>query len=110
MEARFFATPAQLALRSLETPLGRNIISTNIWAVHQGLRGASAYELFDGYCQQLVIDGVPLWRAQAGMQTLHPQWAAYSYLWRATSTPSSRTNMRVVISTTRNGAAVRCMI
>jgi adenylate cyclase len=82
MDARFFATPAQLALRSLETPLGRNIISTNIWAVHQGLRGASAYELFDGYCQQLVIDGVPLWRVQAGMQTLHPQWAAYSYLWR----------------------------
>jgi adenylate cyclase len=82
MEARVFATPAQIAVRSLDGPLGRNIISTNIWAVHQGLRGASAYELFDGYCQQLVIDGVPLWRVQAGMQTLHPHWAAYSYLWR----------------------------
>ena len=63
-------------------PLGRSIIDTHIWAVHQGLRGAGAYELFDGYCQRLVIHGVPLWRAHAGMQTLHPQWGGYSYLWR----------------------------
>jgi adenylate cyclase len=82
MEARVYATPAQIAVRSLDGPLGRNIISINIWAVHQGLRGASAYELFDGFCQQLVISGVPLWRVQAGMQTLHPHWGAYSYLWR----------------------------
>jgi adenylate cyclase len=67
---------------SFDGPLGRNIIDTHIWAVHQGLRGARAYELFDGYCQRLVIHSVPLWRVQAGMQTLHPHWGAYSYLWR----------------------------
>src|SRR5262249_35859469 len=72
----------RLSVDSFDGPLGRNIIDTHIWAVHQGLRGASAYELFDGYCQRLVIHGEPLWRAQAGMQTLHPQWGAYSYLWR----------------------------
>jgi adenylate cyclase len=82
MDAKVFIPPPRLSVTSFDGPLGRNIIDTHIWAVHQGLRGASAYELFDGYCQRLVIHGVPLWRAQAGMQTLHPHWGAYSYLWR----------------------------
>ena len=82
MDAKVYVPPPRLAVDSFDGPLGRNIIDTHIWAVHQGLRGASAYELFDGYCQRLVIHGVPLWRAQAGMQTLHPHWGAYSYLWR----------------------------
>ncbi len=47
-----------------------------------GLRGAAAYELFDGYCQRLVIDGAPLWRAHVAMETLHPQWSGYGYTWR----------------------------
>jgi adenylate cyclase len=82
MDAKVFIPPPRLSVDSFDGPLGRNIIDTHIWAVHQGLRGASAYELFDGYCQRLVIHGVPLWRAQAGLQTLHPHWGAYSYLWR----------------------------
>ena len=50
--------------------------------MREGLRGAAAYQLFDGYCQRLVIDGVPLWRAHAAMETLHPQWSGYGYTWR----------------------------
>jgi adenylate cyclase len=82
MDAKVFVPPPRLSVDSFDGPLGRSIIDTHIWAVHQGLRGAGAYALFDGYCQRLVIHGVPLWRAQAGMQTLHPHWGAYSYLWR----------------------------
>jgi adenylate cyclase len=82
MDAKVFVPPPRLSVDSYDGPLGRSIIDTHIWAVHQGLRGAGAYALFDGYCQRLVIHGVPLWRAQAGMQTLHPHWGAYSYLWR----------------------------
>ena len=82
MDAKVFIPPPRLSVDSFDGPLGRSIIDTHIWAVHQGLRGASAYELFDGYCQRLVIHGVPLWRGQAGTQTLHPHWGAYSYLWR----------------------------
>jgi adenylate cyclase len=82
MDAKVYIPPPRLAVDSFDGPLGRNIIDTHIWAVHQGLRGASAYELFDGYCQRLVIHGLPLWRAQAATQTLHPHWAAYSFLWR----------------------------
>ena len=74
--------PPQFAVRSFDGPLGRNIIETHIWAVREGLRGASAYDLFDGYCQRLVIHGVPLWRGFVAMQTLHPQWSGYGYTWR----------------------------
>ena len=75
-------TLSQLRLRSFDDALGRRIVDTHIWAVREGLRGADAYELFDGYCQRLVVDGVPLWRAHAAMETLHPQWSGYGYTWR----------------------------
>ncbi|HEY1780198.1 MAG TPA: adenylate/guanylate cyclase domain-containing protein [Roseiarcus sp.] len=73
---------SQLRHRTFDDALGRRIVDTHIWAVREGLRGADAYHLFDGYCQRLVIDKVPLWRAQAAMETLHPQWNGYGYTWR----------------------------
>jgi len=68
--------------QSFDAPLGRKIIELHVWAVGEGLRGAEAAALFDGLCQRLVSAGVPLWRAFAGMRTLHPQWAGYTYTWR----------------------------
>ena len=65
-------TLSQLQLRTFDDALGRRIIDTHIWAVREGLRGADAYELFDGYCQRLVIHGTPLWRAHTAMETLAP--------------------------------------
>src|SRR5262245_3808646 len=62
--------------------LGRQVIDLHVWAVRQGLLGAAAAELFDGFCQRLVLAGTPLWRASAAMRTLHPQWGGYSYTWR----------------------------
>ena len=73
---------AELKLQTFDDALGRRIIETHIWAVREGLRGATAYDLFDGYCQRLVIHGTPLWRAHAAMETLHPQWNGYGYTWR----------------------------
>jgi len=73
---------AELKLHTFDDALGRRIIETHVWAVRAGLRGAAAYELFDGYCQRLVIDGAPLWRAHVAMETLHPQWNGYGYTWR----------------------------
>ena len=72
----------ELRHRTFDDALGRRIVDTHIWAVRAGLRGADAYHLFDGYCQRLVIDGTPLWRAHAAMETLHPQWNGYGYTWR----------------------------
>jgi adenylate cyclase len=65
-----------------DSELGRQIVELHIWAVSEGLRGAAADRLFDGFCQRLVVAGVPLWRGYAALQTLHPQWAGYSYTWR----------------------------
>ena len=72
----------QLRLSTFDDALGQRIIETHVWAVREGLRGATAYDLFDGYCQRLVIHGTPLWRGYAGMATLHPQWNGYGYTWR----------------------------
>jgi len=69
-------------LRSFDDALGRRIIDLHVWAVRQGLNGANAYDLFDGYCRHLVGDGIPLWRAHAATETLHPQWVGFGYTWR----------------------------
>jgi len=76
--------PPEMTFRlpSFDSALGNHIIELHVWAVRQGLGGAGAPTLFDGLCQRLVTAGVPLWRAFAGMQTLHPQWGGYSYTWR----------------------------
>jgi adenylate cyclase len=73
---------ARLQVATFDDALGRRIIETHIWAVREGLRGADAYHLFDGYCQRLVVDRFPLWRAHTAMETLHPQWSGYGYTWR----------------------------
>jgi adenylate cyclase len=52
-----------------------------LWAVREGLRRAPAAPLFEDFCRRLIGFGVPLWRAFAGMRTLHPQWAGYTYTW-----------------------------
>jgi len=78
------ASPSPLPplLQSFDAPLGRKIIELHVWAVGEGLRGTEAAALFDSLCQHLVNTGVPLSRAFAGMRTLHPQWAGYTYTWR----------------------------
>ncbi len=73
---------SQLALATFDDALGRRIIETHIRAVREGLRGATAYDLFDGYCQRLVVGGTPLWRGHTAMETLHPQWSGYGYTWQ----------------------------
>jgi adenylate cyclase len=72
----------KFAIDVLDSALAQRIVDTHIWAVEQGLRGAAAAELFDGYCQRLVIHGTPLWRAHSAMETLHPQWNGYGVTWR----------------------------
>ena len=57
------------------------ITELHLWAVREGLRRAPAAPLFEEFCQRLVAFGVPLWRAFAGMRTLHPQWAGLTYTW-----------------------------
>ncbi len=59
---------------SFDGALERQIVELHTWVVREGIRGATADALFDSLCQRFVNAGVPLWRAFAGMPTLHPQW------------------------------------
>jgi adenylate cyclase len=67
---------------SYDGPLRRRIIELHVWAVRQGLLGATAEELFDGFCRRLLDADVALWRGYAAMRTLHPQWGGYGYTWQ----------------------------
>ena len=62
--------------------LGHRIIELHRWALRQGLQGSSIEQLINGFCRQLVADGIKLWRGWAGMRTLHPQWSGYGFTWR----------------------------
>src|SRR5215510_11561977 len=37
--------------------------------------------LFNGFCRKLVKQGVPVWRANIGLETLHPEEIGFSLLW-----------------------------
>ena len=63
-------------------PRVHEMIELHVWTMREGLRGATAGDLFDGYCQRLVASGCALWRAHVSTQTLHPQWGGYGYTWR----------------------------
>jgi adenylate cyclase len=77
------AIPASpLPFEKFDNALGRRVIELHRWAVRAGLQGASVETLFNGFCRQLVADGVKLWRGYAAMRTLHPQWSGYGFTWR----------------------------
>ena len=46
------------------------------WVTEEGLRGATAAEVLNGYCQRLSAMDVVIIRAYVSTQTLHPQWTA----------------------------------
>ena len=73
---------AALPIQQFDNVLGRRIIDLHRWALREGLQGASVEQLFNGFCRQLVADGVKLWRGYAAMRTLHPQWSGYGFTWR----------------------------
>jgi len=79
-----FPLPALLP-GSVDGLLGRRVIELHRWVVCEGLRGANAPDLFAGFCQRLIADGVPLWRGYAAMETLHPQWWGFGFTWRRDS-------------------------
>ncbi|MDE3175470.1 MAG: adenylate/guanylate cyclase domain-containing protein [Pseudomonadota bacterium] len=60
----------------------RAIADLYVWTMEAGLHGASAAELFDGYCRRVVEAGAALLRGHVSTQTLHPQWTGYGYTWK----------------------------
>ena len=56
--------------------LAQHAVGLNAWVTEEGLRGATAGELFDGYCQRLSALDVVIMRAYVSTQTLHPNGLA----------------------------------
>jgi adenylate cyclase len=80
-------TRAALPLSSPERALSAANLSEavdeiKLWATEQGLRGATARDLFEDYCRRLDAHGFELMRAYVSTQTLHPQWTGYGYTWK----------------------------
>ena len=73
-------SPSSASRRSTTRSAGAS--SRRISGRYAGTAGRRAYDLFDGYCQRLVVHGTQLWRAHTAMETLHPQWNGYGYTWR----------------------------
>lgn len=59
-----------------------HIVDLHCWSVTEGLRGATAHDLFAGFCQRLLADGLPLWRGYAALETLHPRWWGSGFTWQ----------------------------
>jgi adenylate cyclase len=66
-------SPAELAQHAGEL---------SVWFTEEGLRGATAGELFEGYCRRISAMDFVIMRAYVSTQTLHPQWTGYGYTWR----------------------------
>lgn len=75
-------TAALLSLRARDDTLSRCLIDVNRWTIDEGLRGASACDLFAGFCGRLLDHGVPLLRGYAALETLHPQWWGFGFTWQ----------------------------
>jgi hypothetical protein len=61
------------------TALTRRAGELSIWFTEEGLRGATAGELFEGYCRRLSAMDFVIMRTYVSTQTLHPQWTGYGY-------------------------------
>ena len=51
------------------------------WLLREGRLNADPLQLIDALAARLVIAGVPLWRLRLAFFTLHPQLAAWAYVW-----------------------------
>jgi adenylate cyclase len=51
------------------------------WLISQITAKPALDVLFDGFCKKLVHQGLPVWRANIGLETLHPEDIGFSLLW-----------------------------
>ena len=51
------------------------------WLIAQIAEKPTLDVLFNGFCKKRVKQGLPLWRANIGLETLHPEDIGFSFLW-----------------------------
>jgi adenylate cyclase len=62
---------------------GRPIADGNLvdWLLREQSRTAEGVALFDALCWRMLGDGIPLWRANLSISTLHPQILGLGFRW-----------------------------
>ncbi|MGF1474833.1 MAG: adenylate/guanylate cyclase domain-containing protein [Geminicoccaceae bacterium] len=53
------------------------------WTTSQGLAGTNELDLLTGFCERMQDQGVSLWRASVGLESLHPVIGARGFMWRS---------------------------
>ena len=51
------------------------------WLIAQISEKPPLDKLFNGFCRKLVKQGLPVWRSNMGLETLHPEEIGFSLLW-----------------------------
>jgi len=51
------------------------------WLIAQISAKPSLETLFTGFCKKLVHQGLPIWRANVGLETLHPDDIGFAFVW-----------------------------
>jgi adenylate cyclase len=51
------------------------------WLITQISEMPPLDKLFNGFCKKLVKQGLPVWRSNIGLETLHPEEIGFSLLW-----------------------------
>ena len=59
----------------IEDPVG-------VWLIEEGWKVAGVAEVVQGLCEGFVASGLPMWRLNLFVRTLHPEVMGASYLWR----------------------------
>lgn len=57
------------------------------WIVEQGLLGLPLDTQLANYCERIHARGFPMKRVQMGMNTLHPDFGAHTFVWRPDTGP-----------------------
>ena len=68
--------------RKVTSMLERDIAAIATWLVESGLAGASETDLMQGFCSRLHEAGLPVSRALALVDTLHPVYEGRAFHWR----------------------------
>ncbi len=51
------------------------------WLIEQITRKPALDVLFNGFCKKLARQGLPIWRVNIGLETLHPADIGFSFVW-----------------------------
>ena len=64
----------QVSFDRVEDPVG-------VWLIEEGWNVPGVAEVVRGLCEGFVASGLPMWRLNRFVRTLHPEVMGASYLW-----------------------------